>query len=195
MFRKFILASASPRRRELLGILGIPFEVVPSNTKEIPEPGETPVEFVARAAREKGSEVSGRIRNAIVLSADTIVSLDGMIFGKPVSRDDANRMLESLSGREHSVYSAVSVMDSTSGEHHEGVDETRVWFNPLSPEMIKNYLGREDVMDKAGAYAIQGFAAVFIPRIEGNYGNVMGLPLPLTCDLLSRHGLKCDTSL
>ena len=195
MTRKFILASASPRRRELLGILGIQFDVVPSNAEEIPEPGETPVEFVARAARDKGSEVSGRIRNAIVLSADTVVSLDGRIFGKPVSRDDANRMLESLSGREHSVYSAVSVTDSASGRRHEGVDETRVWFNPLSPEMIKNYLGREDVMDKAGAYAIQGFAAVFIPRIEGNYGNVMGLPLPLTCDLLSRHGLKCDTSL
>ena len=101
MFRKFILASASPRRRELLGILGIPFEVVPSNTKEIPEPGETPVEFVARAAREKGSEVSGRIRNAIVLSADTIVSLDGMILGKLVSRDDAHGMRESWPGRAH----------------------------------------------------------------------------------------------
>ena len=194
MSRNFILASASPRRRELLGILGIQFDVVPSNAEEIPKPGESPVDFVARAARDKGAEVSGRVRNAIVLSADTIVALDGRILGKPVGRDDAIRMLESLSGREHSVYTAVSVRDSARARHHEGVDETRVWFNSLSREMIRNYLDREDVMDKAGAYAIQGFASVFIPRIEGNYGNVMGLPLPLTCDLLSRHGLKCDTS-
>ena len=194
MTQRFILASVSPRRRELLSTLGIPFEVVGSNAEEIPENGETPLDFVTRAAREKGAEVAGRIRNAIILSADTVVSIDGLIFGKPVDHDDAVRMLESLSGRAHSVYTAVSVRDSTSGEYNEGVDETRVWFKTLSRDMIECYLCREDVMDKAGAYAIQGFASVFIPRIEGNYGSVMGLPLPLTCDLLSRHGWKCDTS-
>lgn len=195
MARNLILASRSPRRRELLGILGIPFDVVPSNAEEIPEPDETPAGFATRAARDKGFEVSVRVPNAIVLAADTVVSLDGKIFGKPVSRDDAARMLESLSGREHFVYTAVCVTDSATGEHHEGVDETRVWFDRLSQEMIESYLDRENVMDKAGAYAIQGFASVFIPRIEGNYGNVVGLPLPLASDLLSRCGLKCDTSL
>jgi septum formation protein len=194
MDRNLILASQSPRRRELLGLLGIPFEVVPSRTDETPKPQEAPVDFVRRAAREKGAEVSVRVQDAIVIAADTIVSVDGGIFGKPADRDDAVRMLETLSGREHSVYTAVSVVDSASGTCHEGMDETRVWFSSISRRMIDHYLGLEDVMDKAGAYAIQGFASVFIPRIEGNYGNVMGLPLSLTYSLLSRHGVVCDTS-
>lgn len=189
MSRRFILASESPRRRELLGILGIPFDVVPSNIAEFPEPGETPTAFVARVAREKGAEVAGRVPDAVILSADTIVSIDGSILGKPADRADAVRMLESLSGREHSVYTAVWVTDSESGEQDGAVDQTRVWFNRLKREAIEEYLRRESVMDKAGAYAIQGFASVFIPRIDGNYANVMGLPLPLTWDLLSRHGV------
>jgi septum formation protein len=190
MPKPLILASGSPRRRRLLGILGIPFEVVPSNAEEIPADGESAVDFVTRAAADKGTEVAGRISEAIVLAADTIVSVGGNILGKPFDRDDAIRMLELLSGREHLVYTAVSVTDSSSGQRHAGLDETRVWFNALDRAMIEDYLDRESVMDKAGAYAIQGFASVFIPRIEGNYGNVMGLPLPLTCELLSRHGVR-----
>lgn len=190
MPKPLILASRSPRRRELLGILGIPFEVIPSSADEIPEPRESPVDFVARAARDKGAEVAARVPGAIILSADTIVSIDQEILGKPTDRDDAIRMLEQLSGREHSVYTAISVTDSASGARHAGLDETRVSFSEIGRPTIEDYIQREHVMDKAGAYAIQGFASIFIPRIEGNYGNVMGLPLHLTYDLLSRHGLQ-----
>ena len=174
----------------MLGILGIPFEVIPSGADEIPEPRESPADFVARVAREKGAEVAARVPGAIILAADTIVSIDGEILGKPLDRDDAIRMLERLSGRVHVVYTAISVTDSASGAHDAGLDETKVSFSPIDRPAIEDYIRRESVMDKAGAYAIQGFASTFIPRIEGNYGNVMGLPLHLTYDLLGRHGLK-----
>ena len=113
---KLVLASQSPRRRELLALLGIPFEVVYSNVNESPRPGEAPADFVARTAREKGTAVAQRISDAVILSADTIVSLDGGIFGKPRDTDDAVRMLQLLSGRQHSVLTAVSVIDSSSGD-------------------------------------------------------------------------------
>ncbi len=192
---KLVLASQSPRRRELLALLGIPFEVVYSNVNESPRPGEAPADFVARTARDKGTAVAKRISDAVILSADTIVSLDGGIFGKPRDTDDAVRMLQLLSGRQHSVLTAVSVIDSSSGERSEDIAETKVWFRELDREIIDEYVKREDLLDKAGAYAIQGFASVFIPRIEGNYPNVMGLPLPLTYDLLTHHGFTCRTSL
>ena len=181
-----VLASESPRRRELLTLLGIPFTVMPSNVDEHPHPGEEPRSYVARAAREKGREVAGRVEGSVVLAADTIVSIDDRILGKPTDRTDAVRMLESLSGRCHSVLTAVVVIATGTGRLHEGLEETRVWFGDLTTHMIDDYLQREDVMDKAGAYAIQGFASVFIPRIEGNYSNVVGLPLPLTHELLCR---------
>ena len=183
---RLVLASESPRRRELLALLGIPFTVVPSDVEECPEPGEQPRSFVARAALDKCRDVARRAEDSVVLAADTIVSIDDGILGKPLDRGDAVRMLESLSGRCHSVLTAVAVSEPGSGTVHEGLEETLVWFRALTAEMIDDYLGREDVMDKAGAYAIQGFASVFIPRIDGNYPNVVGLPLPLTHDLLCR---------
>jgi septum formation protein len=186
---RLILASGSPRRRELLGLLGIPFEVVTSGVDESPGAEETDVDFVMRAARDKGLEVAARIADSVILSADTIVSVDGEILGKPSDAGDAARMLEQLSGRPHSVYTGVFAVHSSSRIQHGGMEHTRVWFNALDRATIDDYLGREDVLDKAGAYGIQGFASVFIPRIEGNYPNVMGLPLPLTWDLLRRHGL------
>lgn len=189
MPRRLILASQSPRRRELLSILAIPFEVVPSDAHETALAGESGIDFVQRVADEKGREVAGRIPDAVVLAADTIVSIDGEILGKPGDRDGAIRMLELLSGKDHIVYTAVSATDSASGLQCRGLEETRVWFRDLDRGMIEDYLERESVMDKAGAYAIQGYASVFIPRIEGNYQNVVGLPLPLTSDLLSRHGV------
>ena len=190
---RLVLASESPRRRELLGLLGLPFEIVSSNVDETPLSGESDVEFVARAAREKGEHVAGRNPDAVVLSADTIVSLDGEILGKPNDTDHAARMLGMLSGRQHAVYTAVSTIHMATRTRYEGIEETRVWFSDLDREMIDTYILREEVLDKAGAYGIQGFASVFIPKIEGNYPNVMGLPLPLIYDLLSRHGL-CPTS-
>ena len=186
---RLILASASPRRRELLQLLGIPFEVVPADVNETPLPDESDVDFVTRAAREKGLEVAATASDAIVLAADTIVSVDGDILGKPRDRDEAVRMLKRLSGRRHSVYTAVFTVDSSVGAQHAGLDQTRVWFHNLDNGTIDEYIDREEVFDKAGAYGIQGFASVFVPKIEGNYPNVMGLPLPLTRELLTRHGL------
>ena len=181
-----VLASQSPRRRELLSILGIPFSVVPASIDEIPAPGETPERFVVRAAREKGMEVASRVSQSLVLSADTIVVIDGEILGKPANEDGAFRMLQKLSGREHSVYTAVTLVNQVKPETLEGLDRTQVWFNRMDDSQILEYIRRENVMDKAGAYAIQGLAGVHIPKIAGNYFNVMGLPLPLVYDLICR---------
>jgi septum formation protein len=186
MVQPLVLASQSPRRKELLEILGIPFSVVAPTTDEAVRAGETPEEYVVRVAREKAIEVAGRVSGSVVLSADTVVTLDDEILGKPRNREDAVRMLEKLSGREHQVYTAVCLTEPSTGRIREGLDKTTVWFKPLTPDEILRYIDRENVMDKAGAYAIQGFASVFIPRIEGSYSNVMGLPLALVYDLLLR---------
>jgi septum formation protein len=181
-----VLASASPRRKELLSILGIPFTVIPSSIDEIPTPGESPETFVVRMAKEKCAEVASRVSHSVVLSADTVVTIDGDILGKPNDAHDAARMLRKLSGRDHWVYTAICVLHQEKEEMLESVDRTRVWFVSLDDATIHDYIRRENVLDKAGAYAIQGYAGVFIPKIEGNYFNVMGLPLPLVRSLLSR---------
>jgi septum formation protein len=181
-----VLASQSPRRRELLSILGHEFSVVPSSIDETPTPGENPEDYAVRVARDKGMEVASRVSHSIVLSADTVVTLDNEILGKPSDKNDAVRMLRKLSGREHSVYTAVTLINQSKQETLEGLDRTRVWFKTMTDEQILDYIRRENVYDKAGAYAIQGYAGVYIPRIEGNYFNVMGLPLPLVHELLCR---------
>jgi len=184
--KNLVLASQSPRRRELLAILGHEFGVVPSSIDEVPAAGEAPEEYVVRVAREKGVEVASRVAGSIVLSADTVVTIDGEILGKPSDKQEAFRMLRKLSGREHRVYTAVTVINQMKGDILEGLECTRVWFKTLTDVEILDYLSREDVLDKAGAYAIQGYAGIYIPRIDGNYFNVMGLPLPLVHELLCR---------
>lgn len=181
-----ILASQSPRRRELLAVLGYEFTVIPSSIDETPAPGENPETYVVRVARDKGMEVASRVSDSIILSADTVVTIDREILGKPADKDDAFRMLKQLSGREHSVYTAITLINQHKQETLEGLDRTRVWFKELTGEEIADYIRRENVMDKAGAYAIQGYAGVYIPKIDGNYFNVMGLPLPLVHELLCR---------
>jgi septum formation protein len=181
-----VLASQSPRRKELLSVLGYPFTVVPSLIDEIPEPNEEPEAFVVRVAREKGMEVASRVSQSIVISADTIVVIDGEILGKPADEADAVRMLRKLSGREHVVLTAVTIVNQVKSETLEGLDRTSVWFGTLTDEQILDYIRRENVFDKAGAYAIQGYAGLYIPKIHGNYFNVMGFPLPLVYQLLCR---------
>lgn len=185
MVQPLVLASQSPRRRELLAVLGLPFSVVAPDVDESPEQGESPEAYVVRVAREKAVDVASRVRGSVVLSADTVVTIDGEILGKPTSRADAIRMLTKLSGREHRVYTAVCVIDQASGKMREARDETAVAFKALSTADIEAYIDQENVMDKAGAYGIQGFASVFIPRISGSYSNVMGLPLALVYELLT----------
>lgn len=184
MVQSLVLASQSPRRKELLEILGIPFSILTPEIDETPELGESPDKYVVRVAREKARDVASRLERSVILSADTVVTIDGSILGKPADRADAIRMLSGLSGREHRVYTAVCVIDQPRRQTREGLEETAVWFKPLTQGDIERYVDRENVMDKAGAYAIQGFASVFIPRIAGSYSNVMGLPMALVYELL-----------
>jgi septum formation protein len=183
---RLVLASQSPRRRELLSILGYAFTVFPSSIDEIPSPGEAPETFVVRVAREKGMEVASRVSGSIILSADTVVTIDNEILGKPADEAEAVRMLHQLSGREHLVLTAVTLVNQLKAETLDGIERTRVWFRNMTDREILDYVRRENVYDKAGAYAIQGYAGVYIPRIEGNYSNVMGFPLPLVHELLCR---------
>ena len=181
-----VLASQSPRRRELLSILGYPFTVVPSLIDETPVAGEDPEVFVVRVAREKAMDVASRVSQSVIIAADTVVTIEGEILGKPADEREAARMLRRLSGRDHLVLTAITIVNQPKRETLEGLDRTRVWFRPLTDEEIFDYIGRENVFDKAGAYGIQGYAGVYIPKIEGNYFNVMGLPLPLVHQLLCR---------
>jgi len=166
--------------------LGYPFTVIPSSIDEIPSPGEEPEIFAVRVAREKGMEVASRVSQSVIISADTVVTIDSEILGKPTGEEDAVRMLRKLSGRDHWVLTAITLINQPKRETLEGLDRTRVWFSPLTDEQILDYIRRDNVYDKAGAYAIQGYAGVYIPRIEGNYFNVMGLPLPLVHQFLCR---------
>jgi len=175
---KLILASASPRRAEILRDAGVPFTVVSSAVDETPYPGEAPQTLVQRLADVKADLVAARaVGPAIVIAADTVVVLDGQVLGKPRSTEDARHMLEQLSGRTHSVHTGVSLIRLPDAQRAGFVETTLVHFSRLTAEDISLYLATEEPYDKAGAYAIQGRAGRFIPRIEGCYYNVVGLPL------------------
>ncbi len=175
---KLILASASPRRAEILRDAGLSFAVVSSAVDETPYPGETPQILVQRLADAKADLVAARaVGMAIVIAADTVVALDGQLLGKPRSTDDARRMLEQLSARTHSVHTGVSLIRLPDAERLHFVETTLVTFSKLTADDISQYLGTEEPYDKAGSYAIQGRAGRYIPRIEGCYYNVVGLPL------------------
>jgi septum formation protein len=192
-----VLASASPRRRELLAQAGYQFEVRPAHIPEDPLPGEDPIIYVTRLAREKaeavfrklaeGNEPHGPERgegrsSLAVLGADTTVTLDNMILGKPENAADAARILRLLSGRTHRVITGVALVTAAGTE--VAAEATAVRFLTLSEDEIDAYVASGEPMDKAGAYAIQGRAARWIPRIEGCYFNVVGLPLALVVSML-----------
>jgi septum formation protein len=181
-----VLASASPRRRELLQQIGIDFRMVVADIEEKPLADEKPGDFVLRMARGKALEVMQREGDGLpVLGADTAVILDGQILGKPVSKSDAIAMLSKLSGKTHEVFSAVAVAVSDTEIHHS-LNVTRVTFSNLEQDWIESYCDTGDPMDKAGAYGVQGKAAEKISRIEGSFYGVMGLPLFETAQLLKR---------
>lgn len=181
---KLILASQSPRRSELLTAAGISFEVLAADIDETPRPNEDPAAYVERLAIEKASAVLALRRDATILGADTTVTIGGEILGKPVDKDDAFRMLRKLSGTVHDVHTGVALVSSRGV--HSAVDTTRVWFDALTDEDIAWYVDTGEPVDRAGAYAIQGFASRFIPRIEGSYSNVVGLPVALVSSILKR---------
>ena len=186
---KLILASASPRRAEILRAAGIPFTVLSSAVDETPLPGETATDMARRLAAAKAELVAARaVGPAIVIAADTVVALDGAVMGKPRTSDDARHMLEKLSGRTHSVITGVALVRLPDVERREFTEITQVHFTALSDEEIVRYLSSGEPFDKAGAYAIQGVAGRFIPRIDGCYFNVVGLPLSRLCRELTALG-------
>ncbi len=187
-----ILASASPRRRELLAQAGFTFQVHPANIPEDPRPEEDPVAYVVRLAREKAQAVFNELCDpqAVVLGADTTVTLDNHILGKPENDADAAHMLRMLSGRTHRVITGVATVTAHGAE--VAAEVTAVRFLTLSEEEIAAYIATGEPMDKAGAYAIQGRAARWIPRVEGCYFNVVGLPLALVSALLESANLLQD---
>jgi septum formation protein len=190
---KLILASTSPRRAEVLHDAGFSFIVVSSAVDETPFPGESPTAHVQRLADAKAELVAARTAGpAIVLAADTVVTLEGRIFGKPRSTDDARHMLEKLSGRTHSVLTGVTLVRLPDAERRSFVEITLVHFSQLASEEITRYLATEEPHDKAGAYAIQGRAGRYIPRIEGCYFNVVGLPLAHVTQALADLGWSED---
>jgi len=190
---KLILASASPRRAQILRDAGISFSVLSSAVDETPYPNETPQQVVQRLANAKAELVAARaVGPAILVAADTVVVLDGQILGKPRSTEDARRMLQLFSGRTHSVVTGVSLIRLPEMERRQFIETTLVTFAPLSSADISRYLATDEPYDKAGAYAIQGHAGRYIPRIEGCYFNVVGLPLARLVATLEELGWTED---
>jgi septum formation protein len=186
---KLILASASPRRAEILRSAGIAFNVLSSAVDETPMPDEAPHELVKRLACAKAELVAARaVGSAIVIAADTVVVLEGEILGKPRTSEDARQMLEKLSGRTHTVLTGVTLIRLPDVERREFAEATQVHFSAISNDEILKYLASGEPFDKAGSYAIQGLAGRYIPRIDGCYFNVVGLPLARLCKELAELG-------
>lgn len=185
---KLILASASPRRAEILSAVGWEFEKLAADVDESELAGEAPAAYVERLAREKAYAVAGIRPDSIILGADTTVVVEGQIVGKPVDLIDARRMLCMLSGRWHEVLTGVAVIDER--EIRSAVQSTRVKFSVMSEDEIDLLAERGDPLDKAGAYAVQAQAALFIEAIEGDYWNVVGLPVSLVYSLIKKGPAK-----
>lgn len=178
-YPQIVLASASPRRRELLAQVGIVCPVIPSSADETLLPGEAPRQHVLRLAQEKAREVAGRpgTPGRWFLGSDTIVLRDDCVLGKPADAAEATAMLQSLSGRSHQVLSAFAIFDRETGACRSEVVTTRVWFKQLTAREIAGYIASGEPFDKAGSYGIQGLGAFMVTAVEGSYTNVVGLPL------------------
>ena len=186
MIEEIILASASPRRKELLEQIGLNFRIEPSNAEEnINE--KDPEKLVAELSKLKANDVWEKYPDACIIAADTIVYANGEILGKPKDRAAGERILKMLSGNKHTVYTGLTVQDKN-GTVTE-ISATEVYFKDLSQQAIEKYLDRNEYADKAGAYGIQGYAARFVDKINGCYSNVVGLPLSLLDKILSEKGI------
>ncbi|MCH8947616.1 MAG: septum formation inhibitor Maf [Acidobacteria bacterium] len=187
MTKRLILASGSPRRRELLRNAGFTFEVIPPEVAEDNPGNEAPAKLVERLALDKAEAVAGRFHrqdNVVVLGADTVVVVDSTLLGKPASPAEARQMLQRLSGRTHEVITGVALVEPETARRTVAHETTRVFFRPLEPREMEDYVATGEPLDKAGAYAIQGGASRFVTRVEGCYFNVMGLPVALVDRLL-----------
>jgi septum formation protein len=186
-----ILASSSPRRKELLEQAGIPFRVVPGGVDEDKvELSGTPGQKAEHLAYVKAQDVAKNVEKGLVLGADTIVVCDGEVFGKPSDEADARRMLEKLNGREHHVITGVSIIDTGSGKVMKGYETTKVRFARLKPEEIQAYIDTGEPFGKAGAYAVQGKGALLVEGLDGCYSNVVGLPLQRVSKMLKELGIS-----
>jgi septum formation protein len=188
-YPRLILASASPRRQELLQKAGVAFTVVPSDIPETIQTGETPEEYVLRVAAEKALDVARKHPDTWVLGADTIVEIDGEVLGKPRDQADGQRMLRLLSGRTHRVITAFLLLDEENQVRAKQMVSSSVTFKSLSDMQIHEYLATGEPFDKAGAYAVQGLGASLVERIEGSYTNVVGLPIDEVLTALRTVGL------
>ena len=190
---RFILASASPRRKELLEQIGVTFDILPATGEEVITK-ELPGEVVMELAKQKAEEVAKTAgADALVLGADTVVAYEGKILGKPKDEADALRMLTMLSGKEHEVYTGVALIDNRDQSMENFFERTKVTMYPVSEEEIRDYIAGGEPMDKAGAYAIQGLGAKFIQKIEGDYNNVVGLPIGRIYQEIKRKSIEIPT--
>ena len=186
---KFILASASPRRRELLAAARFDFDVVPISVPEVHQVGESPEEYVARLSRDKAAAVSAQYLDRWVIAADTTVLLGDELLEKPADAADAKRMLAAIAGKTHMVYTGVTLQNAAAGFHETRVAESEVRIVPLTEREIDWYVATGEPFDKAGAYAVQGIAAMFIDSVHGSFTNVVGLPLALLYQMLRKAGI------
>ena len=185
--QRLILASSSPRRRQLLELIGLPFLVIPPMADEQPQAGEDPTSFVRRAARDKALEVAHRHPDEPVLGADTVVEIDRTILGKPGTPDVAEEMLRTLSGREHLVHTAVALVND--GRCHDLIDTAHVRCVNFTEQVISWYVSTGEPLDKAGAYAVQGLGGLLVEKVEGSPYTVVGLPIHRLPELFEAHNL------
>ncbi|MCC8357009.1 MAG: Maf family protein [Oscillospiraceae bacterium] len=183
-----ILASASPRRREILEHIGASFDIIPAQGEEKPPAGASGAETAMALSRAKAEEIAAGHPESVVIGADTVVEADGVLLGKPRDEADAARMLRMLSGKAHRVYTGVTVIKD--GKAMTQAEETAVYFRTLTEREIAAYIATGEPMDKAGAYGYQGYAGLFIEKIEGDYFNVIGLPLCCLGRLLEQAGVS-----
>jgi len=188
--KEVILASASPRRKELLEKIGLRFKVEPSNYAEALPSGLAPHELAQKISLEKAKVVAGKHKNAIVIAADTLGVIDSQILGKPHTEKEARKMLATISGKSHSVITGFSIIDAGTGKTISRSVETKVYIRKLTPAEIDAYVKSKEPLDKAGAYAIQGLGAVLVEKIEGDYFNVIGLPLSALAEVLKEFGVN-----
>ncbi|MDD2443917.1 MAG: Maf family protein [Desulfotomaculaceae bacterium] len=188
--KEIVLASKSPRRFELLKQIGLNFRILACEVDETPPPGLSPPRLVETLALRKATTAAGMLSEGIVIGADTVVVLRGLLLGKPSDREDAVRMLMLLQGTVHEVFTGVALVDAGSRRFLSGYEMTRVFFRPLDVEEIRRYAATGEPLDKAGAYGAQGLGACFISRLEGCYTNVVGLPLAKLVEMLKQFGYK-----
>lgn len=187
---QIVLASSSPRRKELLTLIGIPFKVHPSQKEEHIDDNDSPNEIVEKLALMKAKDIAQNYSEGLIIGADTIVVKDGKVLGKPTDKTEAFKMLTLLQGQVHQVYSGIALIDAKTGKYEVSHQVTKVFMKDLTSEEIHAYIGTKEPLDKAGAYGIQGIGALFIDKIEGDYFNVVGLPLSKLETMLKAFGVN-----